>query len=288
MNKADTVYLCGGPVYQKNIYPNIFSLKLEKIMTPIIPFGVGWKGMLSESSHAFNFSEDSNFFLKEIHKNIKFSSCRDLYTQDVLAKIGIKNSVMTGCPAWYDLSKIGTKFKYNEVKKIVFSDPAKVTAQSFETIRVLDELYPNTEKTLALHHGLYPRLDRRGIKFAMEHLALIAYAKTRGFKVESLAGNLNKMKNIYDECDLHIGFRVHAHIYCISQRSPSLLISEDSRGVGQSEALGMTVLKANSSNYCEKLKTEINRLSDQKSKYFDPTFDKLEHYFAVMKEFLNP
>ena len=37
---------------------------------------------------------------------------------------------------------------------------------------------------------------------------------------------------IYDDCSLHIGFRVHAHIYNISRGNQSILIDEDSRGKG--------------------------------------------------------
>src|SRR5699024_8576119 len=38
-------------------------------------------------------------------------------------------------------------------------------------------------------------------------------------------------------CDLHIGYRVHAHIYFLSKRLPSILLHEDGRGNGVSEAL---------------------------------------------------
>ena len=45
--------------------------------------------------------------------------------------------------------------------------------------------------------------------------------------------------DIYNDCDLHIGFRVHAHIYNLSMRNISILIEEDGRGAGVNEALGL-------------------------------------------------
>jgi len=49
---------------------------------------------------------------------------------------------------------------------------------------------------------------------------------------------------IYDTCDLHIGFRVHAHIYNLSHRHRSLLIEEDNRGAGVNDALGLPRIRA--------------------------------------------
>ena len=37
---------------------------------------------------------------------------------------------------------------------------------------------------------------------------------------------------------MHVGYRVHAHLYCLSHSTPSYLIAEDSRGLGMLEALG--------------------------------------------------
>ena len=42
---------------------------------------------------------------------------------------------------------------------------------------------------------------------------------------------------------LHVGMRVHAHIYNLSIRNPSLLLEEDGRGAGVNDALGLARLK---------------------------------------------
>ena len=50
--------------------------------------------------------------------------------------------------------------------------------------------------------------------------------------------------SVYDDCDLHIGFRVHAHIYNLSKRNRTILLEEDGRGAGVNEALGLSSIHA--------------------------------------------
>ena len=40
------------------------------------------------------------------------------------------------------------------------------------------------------------------------------------------------------EAHVHVGYRVHAHLYCLSRATPSYLLYEDTRGIGVGETLG--------------------------------------------------
>lgn len=46
---------------------------------------------------------------------------------------------------------------------------------------------------------------------------------------------------LYRECDLHIGSRLHAHLYFLSLRKPSFLTYVDDRMLGFSQMLGFPV-----------------------------------------------
>ena len=61
--------------------------------------------------------------------------------------------------------------------------------------------------------------------------------------IVDITGSVEGFK-VYDDCDLHIGFRVHAHIYNLSNRHLSILIEEDGRGAGVNEALGIQGFKS--------------------------------------------
>jgi hypothetical protein len=53
---------------------------------------------------------------------------------------------------------------------------------------------------------------------------------------------------IYKECDLHIGSRLHAHLYFLSQAKKSYLVSVDGRAGGFAEALGFNLFDPISSD----------------------------------------
>lgn len=287
MNKARAIILCGGPAYQKNMFPGIYNLDMSKIKTKIIPLGLGWKGHLNQKTEEFDFNETSQQFIKDISAKITYSSCRDYYTVDVLKKLDVQNVIMTGCPAWYSLNSINKEFNYKDPKTIIFSDPALVDSSSYEALKLLRRKFPKSNIILTLHHGFFPRIDMRGAKFFLKHLLLVLYASFRGIQIISLAANLDRMKKVYAQCDLHIGFRVHAHIFCLSRRVPSMLLSEDSRGVGQSIALNTAVLAKSDPNFINNLGTEIDNLKARKSEYFSDTLKVMREKFKEMLRFLE-
>ncbi len=63
-------------------------------------------------------------------------------------------------------------------------------------------------------------------------------ASELGYEVMDTSYGLENV-SFYEECDLHVGYRVHGHIYFLAKRKPSFLIHEDGRGRGASEALGL-------------------------------------------------
>lgn len=101
MNNTKAIILCGGPLYAKNFYPHRIPLvrKIEDIKVPIIPFGLGWCGQPANHPQNFSFDERSKKVLNLIHNSCKFSSCRDIITQQILEREGFKNIIMTGCPS---------------------------------------------------------------------------------------------------------------------------------------------------------------------------------------------
>jgi hypothetical protein len=46
----------------------------------------------------------------------------------------------------------------------------------------------------------------------------------------------------YENVDLHVGYRVHAHIYMNSISKPSILIAEDGRGAALRRVIGDVIL----------------------------------------------
>ena len=245
LNQARAIVLCGGPAYQSQIYPKIYPLKVDELTTKIVPMGLGWKGNLAQQPEDFKFPEPAENFIRKIHSNIKLSSVRDDITLGILNSMGLKNVSMTGCPAWYDLEYIDRDYGFvANPKKIVFSLPAKPQPDTFGIIDWLAKEFPRAERVMALHHGWRPSKSEKGNAMRNWHLRVAAFGALRGWRTASIADGLDRMLKLYETSDLHVGFRVHAHLLSLSQRRASLLIAEDSRGVGQVESLGGSALLA--------------------------------------------
>ena len=58
-----------------------------------------------------------------------------------------------------------------------------------------------------------------------------------GARTRDISGSASGFA-VYDDVSLHVGYRVHAHLYCLSRSTPSYLVAEDSRGIGVLQTLG--------------------------------------------------
>jgi hypothetical protein len=69
-------------------------------------------------------------------------------------------------------------------------------------------------------------------------LPFARWARSRGWETVDITGAAEGFE-VYDRAGLHIGYRVHAHLYSLSRAVPSYLVAEDSRGRGVHETVGM-------------------------------------------------
>lgn len=260
INQASALLLTGGPAYQKRIYPDIYPLDLERIEVPIIPYGLGWKGGLNQKPEEFKFEPQAEQFVRSIHEGKLFSSARDHQTVEILNRLGIDNVLMTGCPAWYDESKLATDFAKPEITHLVFSMPAVPQDQVLPLLRYLAKKYSKAKKTLAFNAGYKSTRSKDAGKITRWNYLVALQAKALGFSSVSFESDFAKFQEVMGSADLHLGFRVHSHIFSLSQRIASALIAEDSRGISQLEALGAPVLTA---------KQSVDELTGQLDQIFD-------------------
>ncbi|MHA1239080.1 MAG: polysaccharide pyruvyl transferase family protein [Candidatus Odinarchaeia archaeon] len=249
INESDALIICGGPGIQPNFYPSIYPLikNLEDISVPIILFGIGWYGFPGDDTdlHSFNFTPASLKALRKIHECAPFISCRDHLTEEILLRNGFTKVIMTGCPSWYDLKHLHKPFiSHKKIKKVVFTVPQREIyySQALKVMKILKEIFSNATLYCSFHSG-----RERDIFTSYEESRELTKLKNEaiklGYEVKNVAYDLSKIK-FYDNCDLHIGYRLHAHIYFLSQRKPSFLLSEDSRGRGFSEAIKLASVRA--------------------------------------------
>lgn len=162
---------------------------------------------------------------------------------------------MTGCPAFYDLRYLKqTKCERQAITKICVSDNS-LDSNSLLLLSLLKYLrknYPQSKIVFVIH---------REIKDSIQKLLDTGFFRTLDIYVKHIADS--DVFSVYDDCSLHIGFRVHAHIYNLSRRKISILINEDIRGYGINIILGLEnipIQKECHIYYRKCLKTFCNRV----------------------------
>lgn len=244
IHSGAAIIIMGGPGYQPRFHPGVYKLtrRIEDLRVPVIPMGLGWKGFPGdfETLKTYRFDAPSIRALQWISRHVEFMGCRDYLTVEALRRNGIGNALMTGCPVWYDLPSIGHRVRAPEaVRKVVFTPTQghRLVSQSIEIMGLLRDLFPGAERFCSFHHGTAadPRVFKRSQIAANRRL--VAAAAQHGFEVVDAARDLSRIA-FYKDCDLHVGYRVHAHLDFLSRRRPSILIHEDGRGRGVTDALG--------------------------------------------------
>ena len=245
-NNSRAVLLTGGPAYQEKVYPGVYNLDLSRINVPVLAYGLGWKGKLGQEPEDFRFTPEATGFVRQIHHDkTRFSSARDHLTTRMLAANGVANVAMTGCPAWYDESKLDHDYAFSaNPKRIVLSMPAVPQAQIPHLMTKLAKDFPKAQRFLSFQAGYRSTHSKKSAEYTRWNRQMMFRGLLHGFKPIEFAGNFPKFESFMQTVDFHIGYRVHSHIFCISQRKTSMLIAEDSRGVGQVAAMGGTALSA--------------------------------------------
>ncbi len=271
---VDGVVFGGGPFFTSRIYPEDipFVADLENFDLPMINIGGGWFGHNDDAKtiRDYPINNSSLELLKKIETLSGALSCRDWHTANML-RLKKYKAEMHGCPAWYDINYINmnTLRSKKTIQTICISDPANV--RNSKAARVLIEVmkreYPNAKIKYVFHRGTWEEVDG---KIGVQRKAGIEQALCENdIEWVDISGGYEGFE-VYDSCDLHIGFRVHAHIYNLSHRNRSILIEEDGRGSGVNQALGLTSICAydKSSNMHNELVRKIgNRIHTNFNQY---------------------
>jgi hypothetical protein len=247
--QADAIIIPGGPGYQPKMYPHIYPLlPKERVRDlPLFAVGMGWKGIPGDrhSIDTYRFTPTSVELLRAMDERGALS-CRDYPTAEVLRRQGLENVVMSGCPVWYDLASIGKPFQRPQsIRKLIFT-PAQsplFAEQSIAVARVLAELFPSAERVCSFHRGIDKADAWVSADEARNNGRIAEAARSLGFEIVDVSVG-NGDLGFYRDFDLHVGYRVHAHILFLSARRASLLLHEDGRGTGASESLGIRGIDA--------------------------------------------
>lgn len=293
INQNDILILAGGPGYVNGFYPDLFRIStgLNSIKIPIMILGMGWWGCDSSplTTYSFQFTKDMLSLLARAVDDTKILGCRDFYSANILRNNGIDATLMTGCPAWYDLQYIN-KVKYEgnslaNAQKICVSDCVQQSNYPLllKLLEFLTSFFPKAHLMLLFHRGIdnVPK-------------EIFNFLQTNNCTYKDISNSHIGLTE-YNDCDLHIGFRVHAHIYNLSRRNLSILLEEDSRGAGVNSALGLPNITSSlpcinnnqlfhlsNESICLQVEDYIFNLVSNNYFPIECAYQQMQHYFSNM------
>lgn len=258
VNGAAALVLTGGPSVSAAMYPAVYGLRphLEDIRVPITALGIGWSapdGAWSRTRR-IPFGAKSRELLARLASDALPVSVRDYHTQNTLVREGISEVVMTGCPALYDLDSLGRSLQWPVPPRRItvstgvrFARSEEFWAQTVDLVRRSREAFASAEVVVAFHHATDERFEqaygRKTALFAAQR-RFARWLQGEGVPSVDVSGSSEALVGHYSETDVHVGYRVHAHIFMTSVRKPSLLLAEDGRGAALKAVLGGHVIEA--------------------------------------------
>ena len=218
-----------GMAIRHRTWPDCYRMtdRLDSVAAPLIGVGVGSKRQEThiEDVRRYRLDAGSRQLLERVFADSGTVACRDVATAFELSAAGLPTTLVGDC-GMFNPDLIGsTPNRTDRLSSVAFTPPRRTELgrQALQVIGALQSTWPSTELVL-FRHGI-PNKTERWVE------------RQSGLRVIDVSGNVEALRR-YRNIDVHIGYRVHAHLWRMRNRQPSVLIEEDSRGVGFNRTLG--------------------------------------------------
>lgn len=253
INGSRALLLTGGPALKKKMWPKTYPLvpDLASIKVPVITMGIGWKSKQGDWSDTWDYSlsDKTRQLMQKVEESGYRFSLRDYRSLNACFQQGYKQGLMTGCPALYSPEHLDREAVFNpDIQNITFSlgvsilESLSMTEAMKDLIRALNTYFAGKNFRVAFHHSLnkgnYDLSNPAQSNHIEKHLDFARWLTSEEIPFVELAGSAEGMIEHYANTDLHIGYRVHAHILMAGMHKPTVLISEDGRGKALADVLG--------------------------------------------------
>ena len=261
MEAADLVVLAGGPLIRGNcaealnLAETALSGRLQGMRASFVIMGGGGKLPEPFSTGRLKLTEATRILFDKIEASPFYSGTRDFESLVLMRNAGYGNFRFTGCPALYspdDRALPVKPFMQDRISTVVFSCGAPggmcpdAIVQHMKILDALRKLMPETKIVAAFHHSTDPGEYANVYNGTCPDgwIRLRRQIEATGVECADLSGGLDRMLALYSNADLHVGYRVHAHVLMTSWRKPSVLIAEDGRGSGMADVIAGKVFRA--------------------------------------------
>lgn len=229
INTCDLVVIAGGPAMVDKCAESLMLVNvLDKITIPIVFFGVGqYCKNISFNNFKYNFTNNTKKLLDRTESCKYYSTVRDFRTLYYLRQANFKNFKFSGCPVQYNIStfkKDIKPFSLDNINSVVFSCGSPFVKkdafwnQQIELIKSLNAYFLNIGKhrikfSVALHHSSNIKDFCKVYGKKQKYFKFLNKLNKLNIEIIDISKDSKSMTDLYDSCELHIGYRVHAHIY---------------------------------------------------------------------------
>lgn len=228
---------------------------LEANTRPMVVVGLGAQ-MPSNANAEIEIPEGSKRFLKVISERCVDIGVRGEFTADVLSRLGVNNTTITGCPSYYwnlDGHAEIQKKEWHPYFKVSVNgsrnvydhsyDPEAAKSAESELIRfaqryrhdyVLQNEFPEFDVLFGnaseqSYQDLSTLSRRHDLRISPEHYAAYVRAHCKAFF------DVDEWASFIKTKDLSIGSRFHGNLIALLNGVPAILIAHDSRTTEMAE-----------------------------------------------------
>lgn len=293
INRHDLVIIGGSNLYENNGDQwgvRVESEALKRLTAPVLPLGIG--GGWSFAYPAFPVLPPAVVDdLRALHAKAVGSSVRDSLTERLLRSNGIGPCTLTGCPAMY-LAEEPLRPVRKGVVGIPFLPQRMYSAPALNPLRWRNPTHQRRRSVARMFLDLLRRIPEAGYetRILVHDAADLPLARelvgSSGF---FFSEEPERLFDAIAECDLIVGFRLHASITALGLGIPSIPILLDGRNDAFVETLGMTELAvpidpASVSMVLERIAVAMGGGRD----LWKPAIERRDALRAAMDGFLRP
>ena len=223
INSADICFFTTISYHNYDVF--VYYNLIKKIKIPVIAMASSCALQRFNIIQDYKLSKEIKEAINIVNSYSDIIPVRDVFTKFVLDKNGREKVELTGDLGCFNFGNPIQKIRHpSEIKKILITTGHQpdYNNQMLDIVSYLVKKFPKAEIVYSSHGKTFD-FGKTNLKDSI--------------KIEDASVTCDKM-DFYQNFDLHVGYRLHGHIKCLSIGIPSILMAEDFRGVGQQYTLG--------------------------------------------------
>jgi hypothetical protein len=279
INRCGCAILCGTNLYQRDWESALTSEALARVRVPVIPFGVGGSAAnLSER----DVSRTTREMIRALHSSCAVGSVRDPFSAEVVARAGVTNVLMTGCPVlfWAQGDDLRVPAPCGRRRIIVtarnwlmhrWPDNVDHPVQ----VRLLETVirgFPAEQIVFAVHEDFDERL--------VERLNLQPASVVRSGRPEDFVRLYSDPENVV------LALRLHAGMIALANGVPAVFVGHDTRTYSFCEMMGLRAVEMFAENAAADCVTRLRRILEGDVSEFAAAAARFRALRLPMHEFL--